>query len=144
MVKNLKNTSYYREAIHELNYAFGNYYLFDGYVVAEIHEGVVYNWEDNGRKAAEDILSLYDNDGSNLIYITNRINNYCVKPADWLHFFRNSYKLKGYGVITYSKASFKNVILEKLFVRSKIVRFTSLEDAIFWAKNLYHEKALAS
>lgn len=140
----LKNTYHYKEAIKELNYSFGNYYLFEGYVIAEINEDVVYSWEEHGKIVTQDISNLYDNNGSKLIYITNRVNPYNVKPTDWLNFFKNSNSLKGYGIVSYSKASFQTAILEKLFVKCNILRFVSLSSAISWAKELTLEKAIAS
>ena len=130
----IKNTPFYREAFNELNYSFGNYYLFEGFVVAEINEGVVYSWEKHGKMVTGEIANLYDQNGEDLIYITNRINNYSVNPLGWLQFFKNNYKLKAYGIVTYTKKGYSNTILEKIFMNINIYRFTSLEEAIEWAK----------
>ena len=113
-------------------------------MVAEVHEDLIYNWEDHGKKASAKILDLYDNDGGDLVLITNRINDYSCKPADWIHFFRFSNRLKGYGIISYSQSGHYNAVLEKLFVKTKTERFSNLEKAIAWAKNLSGPKALAS
>lgn len=68
--KRLKDTVYYHEAIRELNYPFGNYYLFDGFFISEINEDVIYTWENHGKIVSEEIANLYDTDGSDLVYIT--------------------------------------------------------------------------
>lgn len=130
----LKNSLYYHEAFNELNYSFGNYYLFENFIVAEINEDVVYNWEEHGKIVSDDISSLYENNGMDLIYLTNRINAYAVQPSDWLKFYKNSFKLKGYGIINYTETGYFNSILEKIFTPSTFRNFTSLEDAIAWAK----------
>ncbi len=143
-MNSIKNSPFYKEAIQVLNLPFGNYFLFDGFVVAEVHEDIIYSWEDHGKKASTIITELYDNDGSDLVYITNRINDYSCKPTGWLNFFKFSKRLKGYGIISYSQSGHYNALLEKLFVQTEIERFSSLENAIAWAKNLSDSKAIAS
>lgn len=133
-LKSIKKTPYFKEAFNELNYSFGNYFLFEGFVVAEIHEDIVYSWEKHGKIVASEIANLYDQNGEDLIYITNRINNYPVNPIGWIQYFKNSYKLKAYGIVTYSKKGYSNTILEKLFMNINIYRFSSLDEAISWAK----------
>jgi len=132
----LKNSPYFNEAFNELNYSFGNYYLFETFVVAEINEDIVYKWEEHGKQVAADISNLYSSNGKNLTYLTNRINNYAVQPADWVKFYKNSFKLKGYGIINYTETSYFNGFLEKLFFNAKFRNFTSLDDAIVWAKQI--------
>ena len=143
-MKTLKQTPFYKKVIHELNYSFGNYYLYNGYVIAEINEDVIYSWENHGKIVTQDILKLYENNGSELVYITNRVNNYSVKPTGWLHFFKNSHSLKGYGIVSYNKIGFHNGLLEKLFLKTNMVRFNDLENAIFWAEEVSTIKAIAS
>jgi hypothetical protein len=133
-LQNIKNSPYYKEAFNELSYTFGTFYLFAGFVVAEINEDVVFSWEDHGRIVTEDIGNLYDENGANLIYITNRVHKYSVNPVGWLQFYKSKYKLKAYGIVTYSRKGYSNTILEKLFMNANIYRFTALEVAIEWAK----------
>ena len=143
-MQKLKKTAFYREAIHEINYPFGNYYLFDGFVVAEVNEDVIFTWEHHGKTVTEDLTHLYDTNGQNVVFITNRVNPYSVKPADWIHFFRHSYKLKGYAVVSYSKTAYLNALLEKLFMKTNFKRFQSLEHAIEWAKSISGKRKEAS
>ncbi|WP_232622875.1 hypothetical protein [Pareuzebyella sediminis] len=143
-MQRLKDTSFYGEAIHEITYSFGNYYLFDGFVVAEINEDVVFTWEQHGKIVTKDLTDLYDTNGDNIVLITNRINPYSVKPADWVHFFKHSYKLKGYAIVTYSHPSYLNALLEKLFLNTLFKRFRSLNNAIEWAKSITHNRTRAS
>lgn len=143
-MQRLKDTSFYKEALHEISYPFGNYFLFDGFVVAEVVEDVVFTWEQHGKKLTEDLTHLYDTNGEDLVFITNRVNPYSVQPADWIYFFRQNYKLKGYAIVTYSDKEHLNAELEKLFINTKFKRFRSLDDAIEWARKISGKRPMAS
>ncbi len=133
-MNSLKDSPYYHEAFNEIVYDFGTFYLFDTCIVAEINEGVVFTWDNHAKGAVKDILDLYDSDGRNIIYISNRINNYSVMPSDWVKFFKNNFRMKGYAMVNYTKSGHVNSLLEKLFVpMSK--RFSSIDQAIRWAKS---------
>lgn len=132
----LKNSIFYHDAIHEINYSFGDFYLFDGFVISEVYEGVTFSWEQHGKKVVEDLAYLYDTNGHNLILISNRINSYSIKPADWRKFFKNRYALNGYAVVSYSTIGNSIALLEKFFIKAKSKRFSSLENAIEWAKGV--------
>ncbi len=132
----IKDTPFFKEAIQELNYSCGNYYLFDTYVIAEIHEGIIYSWEEHAKPIVEEITHLYDHNGENIVYISNRVHLYSVKPSDWIKFFRNDYKLRGYAIVSYSPRGFLNSLIEKLFMKNSFKNFERLEDAILWAKSL--------
>ncbi|TYP72154.1 hypothetical protein [Aquimarina intermedia] len=135
----LKDTIFYQEAIQEINYDFGNYYLFETFVIGEVNEDVVYTWKHHGKKVVEELSHIYDNNGKNLVYITNRVNAYSVVPSDWINFFRLSYSLRAYAVVSNNPTTLFNSALEKLFMRSRMKKFKSLEEAIVWAKNLASE-----
>ena len=132
----LKDTPFYRESFQELNYEFGDYYLFESFVVAEIHKDVVFTWKDHGKVVAEEISHLYEQNGKGIVYISNRVNEYSRVPSDWFHFFRFNFFMKGYGIVSYSPEAKRTAILEKFFVRSKMQNFDNLDDAILWAKEL--------
>ncbi len=131
-----KDSVFYHDAIHEINYPFGDFYLLDGFVVAEVYEGITFNWDDHGKKVVEDISYLYDSHGQDLILIANRINSYSTKPTDWKKFFQHRYTLKGYGVVSYSKFGNSIALIEKWFIRTRTKRFKSLDSAIEWAKGI--------
>ncbi|AXT55404.1 hypothetical protein SAMN04487910_0381 [Aquimarina amphilecti] len=132
----LKDSIFYNQAIHELNYPFGNFYLFDGFVVGEFKEDTVVTWADHAKLLVEDLTNLYDHDGGNVVYITNRVHSYAVKPSDWIKFYRSDYKMRGYAIISYTKKGILNALIEKLFIKSRFRSFESLGDAITWAKSL--------
>ena len=131
-----KESEFFNEAIHEINYPFGDFYLLDGFVVAEVNEGVTFTWDNHGKKVVEDISYLYDSKGHDLILIANRINPYSTKPTDWKKYYKHQYTLKAYGVVSYSKIGNSIARLEKLFNRVKSKRFNSLDTAIEWAKGI--------
>ncbi|WP_298539462.1 hypothetical protein [uncultured Aquimarina sp.] len=132
----VKDSIFYQDAIHELNYPFGDFYLFDRFVIGEFKEDTVVTWDDHAKLLVEDLTNLYDHDGSNVVYITNRVHRYAVKPSDWLKFYKSDYKMKGYAIVSYTPKGLLNSLIEKLFIKSKFKSFESLEDAIHWAKSL--------
>lgn len=135
-MKKLRDTPYYHRAIHEINYSFGDFYLFDTFIVGEIHENVHISWKDHGNMIAEELSNLYDNNGKDLIYISNRANDYSLVPTDWKKFFKLSYNLKAYGIVSYTKTGYFNAMLERMFVNTKLRWFNSLGDAIAWVDQI--------
>lgn len=132
----LKDTCHYNEAFTELNFDFGDFYLFENFVVGEVRADVVFNWENHAKQMVEEVSALYEQHGKNLIYISNRVNRYSVVPTDWRHFFNFSYSLKGYGIVNYSEQSLLSNGLEKLFFGGRLKSFRSLSAAIQWAKHI--------
>lgn len=126
----VKETNLYSEVIKELNYPFGNVFIFDGYIVSEINRGVTINWDDHAKVIVEDVSCFLGTDGSDLIYISHRINSYSVIPYDWLKFFKSNYQLKGYFIVSENKLRILNSLVESLFFNRKINRFNNLHTAI--------------
>ncbi|MBQ0786771.1 MAG: hypothetical protein KBT69_04680 [Oceanihabitans sp.] len=116
-MKSIKETDLYTEVLKEFNYAFGNVFLFEGYVVSEINEGIVFSWEIHAERITKDIASFLGTDGSDIIYISNRVHSYSVMAADWSKFFKNSYNLQDYYVVGQEKSSLINTMFEKLFFK---------------------------
>ena len=133
----VKDSIFYKEAIHILNYPFGNFYLFEKFVIGEFKEDVVVTWDDHAKILVEDLTSLYDHNGENIVYITNRVHSYAVKPSDWLKFYKSDYRIKGYAIVSYTPRGVLNSLIEKLFIKSKFRSFESLQDAIDWVEKLH-------
>ncbi|TYA71447.1 hypothetical protein [Seonamhaeicola marinus] len=131
----VKDTEFYKEVIKELNYAFGDVYVFKGIVISEIKGGINFTWDEHAKQIVEDISCYLGTDGTNIIYISNRINSYSVTPQDWLKFFKFNYGLKGYYVVTNTNQGNLNTTFERLFFKNKIKKFTSLYEAINSAKS---------
>ena len=113
---------------------YGKYYFFKDFIISEINEEVIYNWE-----ASQDIIEVatyYYGEDLPICYISNRVNKYSVNPIDWFKFFKSERNLNGYAIVSYSDNGWVNAMIEKLFFTSKMERFKNLEHAINWAKNV--------
>ncbi len=112
---------------------YGSFYFFDGFIISEIKEGVLFDWE----KAKEVIDLAYGHygDSPDLVYISNRIYSYSVVPQDWLKFFSNKHPLKAMAVVARHRTGIINLMMEKLFFFSRIKKFDNLEAAIEWANS---------
>ena len=129
-MKSIKQTNLYSQVLKEFNYPFGDVFIFNNSVVSEIKPGVVFTWDNHAKLITEDVFNFLGTDGSDLIYISNRIHSYSVMATDWLKFYKNNYALKGYYVVGYQKHSIVNTVFENLFFNSKIRKFESVEEAI--------------
>lgn len=138
----IKDTDIYDELIKEFNYSFGDVFLFEGFFISEYNEGISFNWEDHASVIAEDIAEFMGGaNGDNLIYISNRINSYSVVPGDWLKFYKRSYNLKSYCIVSESKGTIIGSMIENFFFKDKIKRFNSIYAAINWIKKGMSEVA---
>ncbi|WP_124978872.1 hypothetical protein [Nonlabens xiamenensis] len=131
----IKDTVFYSEVIKEFNFHFGNFYFFDGFIVSEIKTGVDFSWE-HARQVIHKVTEFYKTSGSDIIYISNRINEYNVKPADWLKFTMYTFKLKAYGIVANTTIKRRNAKLESLFIPTKFRTFNDVFEAIQWAAQL--------
>ena len=108
----------------------GTFYFFKEFIISEIKEGVLFNWE-----MAQDIIDIalmhYGNK-SEIAYISNRIHSYSLVPQDWLKFFEARHTLRAFAVVTYNKQGLFNVMMEKFFFKSKIRKFSNLYEAAGW------------
>lgn len=134
----VQETSLYPEALKELHYSFGTVYIFKTFVISEINKGVSFNWKDHGKVIVDDVAIFLGTDGHDVIYISNRINSYSVVASDWLKFFKHSYALKEYYIVSERKTSKLSLLVENLFFNNRIKRFNSLHTAINWIKKGVH------
>ena len=67
-----------------------------------------------------------------------------MAPQDWLRFFKEREILGAIGLVAYTPIGFTNIILEKLFIRTKIQRFTNLDMAISWTSQQMRAARLIS
>lgn len=125
----IKETHLYAEVIKEFTYPFGNVFVFKEFVVSEINEGQVFNWE-KAKLIAKDVFSFLDTNGADVIFISNRINSYSVVPLDWLKFYKQQYTLKAYCVVSQNKRSILNIKLESLFYPKRIKHFNTIYEAV--------------
>ncbi|GGZ80880.1 hypothetical protein [Algibacter mikhailovii] len=134
MVKSVKQTNLYPKVLKELNYSFADVFIFDGFIISEIKQGVNFSWNNHAKYIVDDITCFLGTDGTELIYISNRIHSYSVVAIDWLKFFKQQYGLKGYYVVSNSQMSKLNLLVEQLFFKEKIMHFDSLFSAVHWVR----------
>ena len=132
----IKQTDLYPEVLKEINYSFGDIFIFNGFVVSEIKQGVNFSWNDHAKYIINDVSCFLGTDGNDIVYISNRINSYAVVALDWLKFFKNNYFLKGYYIVTASNLGYLNLLIEELFFKNKIKNLDSIYDAVNWAKQV--------
>lgn len=126
----VKETSLYSEALKELNYPFGNVFIFQGFVISEINRGISLNWEEHAKVIVADVSCFLGTNGNDLIYISHRINSYAVVPFGWINFFQSNYQLKAYFIVSQNKIRLLNSFVESLFFNNKIKRFSDLHTAV--------------
>lgn len=108
----------------------GIFYFFEYFIVSEINEGVHFNWE-TAQEVIELALNHYGRDAK-ISYISNRVYSYSIEPQDWLKFFKSRHSLRTFVVVTYSRSGLINVMMEKLFFKSRIKTFEDLHSAADW------------
>jgi hypothetical protein len=131
----ISQTPYYDKVLKHFKYNFADLYIFDDFVVSEIREGITFSWDEHGKQITKDVTEYTNCDGSNIVYISHRINSYSIVPTGWLMIYKYRLSLKGYGVFGYNSMSFFNTVIEDLFLNKKIRKFSSLESAAQWAKS---------
>jgi len=47
----------------------------------------LFSWKEHGKLIAEELSNLYDSNGKDIIYISNRVHDYSVIPMDWKKFY---------------------------------------------------------
>lgn len=106
--------------------------FYDKYVISIINAGVNLTVE-KSNIMSQIALDYYEN--KPFVYITNRIHEYTVEPE----VFKEISKMKslaGFVVVSDSKDSIKNALLEKIFLDKPFQIFNNLEDAVLWARNI--------
>ena len=129
--KSVEESKYRDYFQRKLVFKFGNFYIFDQYVIGEIADGVHFNWS----LAQEVVNAVYDHFGTTdikMAYISNRIHSYSVQPKDWIEFFRERHTIKCIAVVAYNKLGWMSVVLEKIFSNAPIKKFRSLDAAVDW------------
>lgn len=130
-MKRVVETSHFKNIREIREYHFGKFYFFNGLVIGELNEGITFNFE-MGKRAIDAAKELFGEDLP-VAYISNRIHDYYVVPADWGKFFANRHQLLFYSVVGDTKGSFASLVMEKVFFRNTIKKFTDLEKAIDWS-----------
>lgn len=120
---------------------FGTFYFFDGVIVGELNEGITFSYKE-AKKFIDVALEYYGPD-KNVVYVSNRVNSYSVRPTDWVKINNTLQTLIAVGVVHYSTFSKSIFNIEKLFYKKPFKGFESLEDAFVWAKHIVHKDRAA-
>jgi len=132
-MKRLRDSQFYSEVLREFNYEFGDIFVFEKFVVSEIKEGVIYDYNCGQCIIIDLFRYLNTSDGASINVISNRVNSYSVMATDWLKFFEDGFSLNSYMVVS-DKKRFSNAVIEKLFFKYPIKHFSEIEMAINFVK----------
>ena len=130
-MKRVKDLPYFKKIREVREFEFGVFYYFDGLVISEIKEGVVFDW--NMAKRAVAAAKEIFGEKTPIAYISNRINSYTVVPTEWIKFYKNRHQLSYYSVVGSTQGSFASIVLEKMFFKESLRQFNDLEAAISWS-----------
>src|SRR5690606_33955010 len=86
-----------------------------------------------------DVALEYYGPDKNVVYVSNRVNSYSVRPTDWVKINNTLQTLIAVGVVHYSTFSKSIFSIEKLFYKKPFKGFESLEDAFVWAIQIVHK-----
>ncbi len=137
-MKRVKDIPFFKYIREIREYRFGTFYFFEGLVIGELNEGITFGWE-MGKKAIDAAREVFGEDLP-IAYISNRINDYYVVPADWGKFFKNRHQLDFYCVVGETKGSFASLVMERMFFKNSIKQFNDLEKAIEWSLQRIKER----
>lgn len=128
MMKRVRELPFFKNIREVREFDFGIFYYFDGLVISEIKEGVIFDW----KMAEKAVIAAQEIFGENapIAYISNRINSYAVSPTDWIKFYNNRNRLSFYSVVGSTQGSFTSLVLERMFFQNSIHQFTDLQQAI--------------
>jgi hypothetical protein len=116
------------------SFPFGDFYLLDRFVIAEIHEGIHFDWD-----MVEILIThLMDHYGEDFKvgYIPNRVNSYSIDPNHWTKINDKFNILVASAIVIYNDFSFLNATIEKQFSQKSIKRCHTLDEAIRWMLSL--------
>lgn len=128
----LEDSPLIKDCFVKISEPFGNFYIFEKFVISEIAEGVHFDWS----KASCLIEKVYQYFGSrdvDINYISNRVHSYSVNAQDWLKFYKKRHKLARVAVVAYEEKGLLSVKIEKMFSKSKYKTFHTLDNAVKWA-----------
>lgn len=118
----------------KLEFSFGNFYLFNNFIISEIHEGIHFNWD----KILEVIGALIDYYGEyiEIAYIANRVNSYSTEPHLWYRFHDEFNFIIACATVAYNDFGYINASIEKQCAQISFKRCRNLPEAINWVNKL--------
>lgn len=119
---------------HKVKFDFGEFYLFEHFVISELNEGIHFDWE-----KIQEVTGMsidYYGDNPKIGYISNRIHSYSMEPPLWLNFIRDYNFIVATAIVSYNDFNYLNATMEKHFFKSSLKRCVSIDEAIEWMLNL--------
>jgi len=113
---------------------FGEFYVFDKFIIGEVYEGQHVGW-DSVKILIDKVYEHFESTDIDIAYISNRIHSYSLQPKDWLNFYRERHKIKSFSIVSYNKLGAMNIALERIFSKAPINNFPNLEAAVDWVLN---------
>ncbi|AUP77475.1 hypothetical protein [Flavivirga eckloniae] len=125
---------------NELNYyklqmSFGNFFLFEKFIISELGDGVHIDWP-KIKTVTNEVLDFYG-ENAKIGYISNRINSYSIDPCIWTKVYKKYNKrMVGGSIVSYNRMMCMNASFEKMFSRFNIKVSLSLNEALNWVTDL--------
>ena len=131
----VKDSKFFDKLTHkEVNLSIGKFYFLRTFFVAELNEGVHFDWEKVTKVMAE-VINYYG-ENAKLAYLSNRINSYSMNPHSWKKVHDVYGIIVASAIVSYNNFGLMNATLEKNFSEKSIKRCNNLEEAIAWIYNL--------
>lgn len=118
----------------KLEKPFGNFYLCERFFIAELHEGVHFDWN-MIKTVMNDVLDFYG-DNKKLGYISNRVNSYSMNPHHWNKVYKTYGVIQASAIVFYNDIVLMNAALESQLSDKTIKRCKTLTEAIEWIIDL--------
>ena len=128
----LEDSPLIKDCFIKVSEPFGDFYIFEKFVVSEIAEGVHFDW-DKAKVLVKHTYEFFGARSNRINYISNRINSYSVNAQDWLKFYESSNSVSRVAIVAYEEKALLSVKLEKIFTKSSYQTFNTLETAVQWA-----------
>ncbi len=117
---------------------FGNFYLFDTFMIAELNEGIHFDW--NMVEEAMIHVEKFYGTNAKIAYISNRVHSYSINPQAWNDVQEKYNIIVAAAIVAYNKMIYLNASLEKQLANTSIRHCFSLIEAIEWAVDLQDPK----
>jgi len=131
MEKSKKNKLLHKEVIDKI----GSFYFYDNYMISEISEGVIVDYNLVSKITNQLTKKFYGTDVP-FVFISNRVNSYSVDPTIHLKTKSLLPNTKGYAVVSYSYVNNEIGELERIFLDIPTVIVKTLQEAIAWANKM--------
>lgn len=118
--------------IKALSFDFCKMHIYNTYIIATMNEGIHLSPEKNDILA--EIAEIYFENKS-FVYITHRKHSYSVDPSIYIE--TSSIKnLSGMAVVANVPLAKGNAEIEKLFLNKPFEIFSTIDEAVIWAKQI--------